>query len=185
MANETLNLNSVIAEINRHGEAGRKAAKLAINTASEQARTEAAQHIAKRYALPAGYSSSRIQVIRYATEKNLESEISTPRQATLLSRFNNAQLYQRGKTVPRKNAGIQVTVLRSNGPQKLGRAFYMNLKNGNKAIAIRKSKRRKDIKVLYGPSVASAFKWLRDKSQLSETLLKNTKNEFFRYLDKV
>lgn len=185
MATQKNDLEHMARLIRSYGPAGAQAAVAAINEATEKNRQQTADYINQRYELPASYAHRRLEITKYATESNLVSVMQARKRPTKLNEFSHQQQYQQGKTVARKGAGVNIKVMRGGKTHNHKSAFYMKLKNGNAGIVRRKSKARDDIEVLYGPSVASAFRWARDEGDLATRMVKDTEKAFFRYLNKV
>lgn len=159
------------------------AATQAVNTATELGRIEAANHISARYSLPGGYVQSRLKISKYASESNLTTVIQARTRATKLNEFKHHQKFKRGKTVSRKAAGVEVKVKTNGLSFYWDNAFFIDLRNGNRGLAVRKrGGGRNDIKVLYSASVGFAFRHVRDAENLPEKMLRTAKKEFFKYL---
>lgn len=154
-----------------------KAARLAINSTANRARTAAADQILREINFPARYLSpaqGRLKVTQYASTRKMEAVITGRRRATSLARFVTSG--QPGKT--------GVTVSMKKGQTKaMPRAFLMKLKSGaagvetknNLGLAVRTARGQRPVRaykpvkvsdnlwLLYGVSTDQAFRIAREK----------------------
>lgn len=144
-------------------------ASMAINATARRYRTEASRLIRDEVAFPARYLDSRtdgrLRVRQTATAARLEAAIEGRFEPTSLTRFVRGAV-----THGRKAPKLRVNPGRTT---QIPNSFIMNLRNGNKGLAIRlkpgetiQNKRRmvsfsrKDanLYLLYGPSVDQVFR---------------------------
>jgi len=153
------------------------AAVRAVNRTADRARTAAAREIRKQVALPPSYlspSGGRLTVTKKANSNDLEAVITGRQRATSLATFTQ------GTKTPGK-AGVSVTVA-PGFARFMRKAFLIRLRAGtadldtknNLGLAIRlkpgetiQNKRQMvrlkgNLYLLYGPSVDSVFKGVRD-----------------------
>ena len=141
----------------------------AINATARRYRTESSRLMRKEVAFPARYLDSstdgRLRIKRSASASRLEAAIEGRFDATSLTRFVRGAV-----ATGRKEPTLRVSPDKTT---KIPTSFIMNLRSGNKGLAIRlkpgetiKNKRqmvsfsRKDanLYLLYGPSVDQVFR---------------------------
>ena len=148
----------------RAPEAARKAARLALNQVADRTGLKKSRALMReQVAFPAGYleDPTRFRITKYAQETDLQAIVAGRTEPTSLARFAKF-----GAT----KSGAIVTV-HPGRPQKMKRAFMVNLKNGNKGLAMRlkpgeELTNRKlpakrfgpGVVLLYGPSVDQVFR---------------------------
>ncbi|MAD98910.1 MAG: hypothetical protein CMB99_16410 [Flavobacteriaceae bacterium] len=174
-------LAGVADAIRTGGKKAQESIVKAMNVGIEKARIEQSEYIADRYELSPAYVESRLKT-NPATVASPKASIVARDRRTQARRFKHSQKWTRGKTVPKKRAGIDIKFKRQGQSFLFKRAFYMDLKNGNQGIAVRTGPGKRDIQILYSTSVASAFRWARDESDLVARTNDFIKTEFFRYL---
>lgn len=180
----------------------RTAARLAINqTAERRGLPLARQAMLQQVAWPTGYLTERVNseprfgVSQRATTGNLQAALRGRFQPTSLARFTRQQV---GNRTTRRSArarapGITVTV-HPGRPITLKRAFLINLKNGNRGLAIRlrpgevlsntigakliTSGPLAGVALLYGPSVEQVFRSVA--SEITPALSNYLETEFLR-----
>lgn len=145
-----------------------RAARLAVNKATDRGRALGARKIREQVAFPARYLSGengRLRVSRKATDKRLEGAITGQDRPTSLARFSR----DRDPAATRRKGGVTVTVAPGHTKFMKG-AFLMRLRNGNLGLAVRlkpgesirnKSAVRKvgkGLYLLYGPGVDQVFR---------------------------
>lgn len=169
-------LDSLNADIN-------KWAMQATNRTAERFRTVSQRQMQEEIAFSAAYLRSRLTVSRKATQASLEAVISGRDRPTSLARF-----VTRGK-VGRGQSGVDLTVKPGKG-QHLAGAFLINLRNGNRGLAVRlapgktlaNSRRAKklanNLYLLYGPSVDQVFKGVAE--EIGPDALAFLEREFIR-----
>lgn len=141
-----------------------QAAVLAINQVAERDGMVAIRReMRSQIEFPGGYLESRMRVSRKASRGSLKAEIKGRDRATSLARFAEGQTPQNTR-----GRGVRVTVKKGQR-QVLRNAFMVNLRNGNRGVAIRlkpgESPRNTDravrladnVYLLYGPSVDQVF----------------------------
>jgi hypothetical protein len=145
----------------------------AVNDAARRLRTRAVKAITGKRTLAAAYVRDRIKLVP-ATAQRPVAIVSSRRRATQLLRFKNVQRRKKGKTVPRKPAGIAVKPKVGGQYALLRHAFYVKLRRGtaeegNFGIAERIGKGRR-FEVLYNASVRDLY-----EDSLSDGLLADTR----------
>lgn len=160
-----------------------KWAMQATNRTAERFRTVSQRDMQEQIAFSATYLRSRLTVSRKATQSSLEAAISGRDRPTSLARF-----VTRGK-VGKGQTGVDLTVTPGNGRHLAG-AFLINLRNGNRGLAVRlapgktlaNSRRAKklanNLYLLYGPSVDQVFKGVAD--DIGPDALEFLEREFLR-----
>lgn len=156
-----------------------RAARMAVNRTTERARTASAREIREQINFPARYLSpaeGRLAVTKKASGSDLEGRITGRQRATSLARFAT------GTPQPGQKGGIRVQVKSGGGARFLPRAFAIRLRAGSAALdtksnlglAVRTADGQKprgaykpkqigaNLWLLYGPSVASVFKAVRE-----------------------
>lgn len=173
-----------------------EAAYLAVNEAARDTVPAIKRQMRKEINFPSGYlNKDRLGVRRKATKDRLEAVISGRDRATSLARF--------AEGATRENTrGRPITVKVKTGHQtRLNRAFIVDLKNGNKGLAIRLPKgqtpssaykpvpltrgggKETGAWLLYGPSVDQVMKGVAGEVQtdIGEMLSRN----FLRQLSRL
>lgn len=153
--------------------AAKQAASLAINTGARRGRTEGSRLIRGQVNLTASdlNEPGRFQVSRFAKPAELSAAISARTQPTSLARF--ATQATRGG----KKAGLRIGVKRGGRKVVLRSGFFIDLRSGNRGVAIREAvadrinlKRagfsarasKRGYLLLYGPSVDQVFRTVKD-----------------------
>lgn len=165
-----------------------KAGAMAVNTVARRARTMTARAIRKEKAFQAGYVNERLRVVKFATEAHPEAVISARWRSTQLIRFGAKQLTKKGKTVPRRTAGVSFRVKKAGSRQKMRGAFFVALRAGkregeNRGIAIQlpgrqlNSKGNPKFEVLYSSSVHNVFSDVRPQIEPEVSNLLNVEFE--------
>lgn len=152
-----------------------RAARMGINDTARHSRTVAAREMGDQINFPRGYlapRNGRLRISKFASEDDLEAEITGRDRPTSLARFAV------GKVKFGRNAGIQVQVAAAGGAVRINRGFFMRLRRGasfdsgnaNVGLAVRLrpgetltgSTAARDIGgglyLLYGPSVDQVFR---------------------------
>lgn len=167
-------------------EAVKRFASQAINATARRYRTESSRRIREQVAFPARYLDSKsdgnLQIVRTATPTNLEAAIQGRFRATSMTRF------VRGPVVHgRRSPTVEVAPGKR---ETMKRAFIMNLRSGNKGLAVRlapgeriENKKRmvrmnNGLYLLYGPSVDQVFRDVA--ADVSEEASEYMENEFLR-----
>lgn len=157
-----------------------KAAALSINDMTRKVYARSKRTIMSQVNLPASYldgrdsGNPRLRITRFAKPGSLVAGVEGRQRATSLARFDVKQMYGTGKNGKRIKTGVSVRVKGSR--QKIPKAFLVNLKNGNKGVALRvphnegvKGKKfagqplsgsrssNSEAYLLYGPSVQQLF----------------------------
>lgn len=183
-----------------------KAAKLSINDTLDRGRTMAKQKIMSQVNLSASYLDGKSsegrrldtrKVVRLGEE--MSGSIIGRRRPISLYRFDAEQLYTSAKNGGKKQAGVSVRVDRTT--KRIPKAFIMNLKGGNRGVAIRlpkgKTPRRKwngqplyknntqNVYLLYGPSVNQVFDDVAEeiKPELSTYLGREFQRQLARFIN--
>lgn len=165
-----------------------QAAVLAINDVAERTGlTAIRKEMRAEVEFPKGYleNGDRLRVTQRARKGSLEAMITGRDRATSLARFAPGQNAQNTR-----GRGVRVKVSSKGGMKVLEKAFIVNLKNGNKGLAVRlkpgdqlrnSSKAVKlsgNAYLLYGPSVDQVFRGVAD--QESGQILNMVSNQFLR-----
>lgn len=176
----------------------RRAARAAVNKATDRARTASAREIRQQINFPARYldpSEGRLFVSQKATNNNLEAKITGRLRPTSLARF------ARGNPQPGDGAGVAVQVSAGGATRNLPRAFVIRLRAGSAALdtksnlglairtkngepprgAYKPTKLGQNLWLLYGPSVAQVFKSVR--SDVAPDTADFLEKEFLRLMD--
>lgn len=166
-------------------------ARMAVNHATDYARTTGAKLVREQVNFPASYlqpDSGRLNVTRRANDDRLEGVITARQRATSLARF--------AKSGSRKG-GVSVEV-RPGNLVTLKRGFLMNLKRGTEAggnlgLAVRVPEKRPpekayrpariadDLYLLYGQSVDQVFR--RISPDMVDDVESVLATEFHRLMD--
>lgn len=163
-----------------------RAANLAISSATEYGYRLAKTEIGKQVNLKPGYISQNLSIVRSRIGDISRNEIRGRFRATSLARFE-----------PKKISGRKGISVKVKTRKKIPKAFLLNLKNGNRGLAIRVPKgetpsRRlanakplykkgnggasnQDVYLLYGPSV--------DQVLRNDTITKTLVPKVTRYLN--
>lgn len=165
-------------------EAARKSARLALNQVAERTGLKKARALMReQVAFPPGYleDPTRFRITKYAQETDLEAVVGGRTEPTSLARFARF-----GAT----KGGALVTV-KPGRPRRMKRAFLVNLKNGNKGLALRLAPgeelvNRKlpaksfgpGVVLLYGPSVDQVFRTV--SADVAPEALDRLSEEFLR-----
>ncbi len=173
-----------------------QAAYLAVNDTSRDAVPLLKREMRKQINFPSKYlNQDRLSVRRKATRVSLEAVISGRDRPTSLARFAPGATAENSRKRP-----IYVKVKGSGGQERLNRAFIVDLKNGNRGLAIRlpKGEAPRDAYkpvpltrgggkstgawLLYGPSVDQVLKSVSGdvSSELTDMLDKNFLRQFNR-----
>ncbi len=169
-----------------------KAARLSVNTVARWSRTQAIREINALKHYPGRYVRERMRITQFASDDNLVAILTGRYRATQLVRFGAKQLTRKGKTVPRRNAGISFKVNRDSARQKMRGAFFVNLRAGkeegmNRGVAIQQpgknSKGNRNFKVLYSSSVHNSFRDVREN--ISEQAMDRLQVEYRRQLGRL
>jgi hypothetical protein len=163
-------------------QAARTAARLAVNqTAERQGLKLARDAMLQQVAWPTGYltelinSEPRFGIAKRATNDSLVASLRGRFQPTSLARFTRQQVARRTTRRSARARAAGITVMINPGkPVTLKRAFLINLRNGNRGLAIRlrpgevlantigakliTSGPLKGVALLYGPSVEQVFR---------------------------
>lgn len=168
----------------RAPEAARKSARLALNQVAERTGMKKSRALMReQVAFPAGYleDPTRFFIKKYAQETDLEAVIAGRTEPTSLARFARFGATKSGATV----------TVKPGHPRRMKRAFMVNLKNGNKGLALRLAPgeelvNRKlpakrfgpGVVLLYGPSVDQVFRTVA--ADVAPEALDNLSDEFLR-----
>jgi len=166
-------LQEVRALLAKFSDGATRAHARSLNKTVTKARTESSQYIRKQVRLNAAYVKS-LMTITKASQKKLQSKVSTPSRGLLLSRFSTDTSIAGDKVswlkppaIPTR--GIRVKVKPTGGAKVFdgdseiqGKPFYIVLPgtSGRVAIAGRRSRigsKGGRIKVFYGPSLSQVF----------------------------
>ncbi len=166
-------LQEVRALLAKFSDGARRAHARSLNKTATKARTESSQDIRKQVRLNAAYVKSLLKITD-ASQRKLQSKVSTPSRGLLLSRFSTNSLISGDKVSwlkppPIPPRGIKIKVSPSGGAKGFGgsseingKPFYIVLpkSEGRLAIAGRRSTagpQGGQIKVFYGPSLSQVF----------------------------
>lgn len=169
-----------------------QAAVYAINdTADRQGLSAIRREMRKEIDFPTGYleSPDRMRVSKRASKGSLEAVVTARDRPTSLARFAAGQTAQNTR-----GRGVRVKISAGGGGKILREAFVINLKNGNRGVAVRvkdgSSLRNsskaveigKNLFLLYGPSVDQVFSGVidQDKIQLDDILTNQFLRQFAR-----
>jgi hypothetical protein len=181
---ELTDLDSIPDDLKRY-------ARMAVNHATDYARTTGAKLVREQVRFPASYlqpDSGRLNVTRRANDDRLEGVITARQRATSLARFAKSGTRKSGVSVE-VHPGKLVT---------LKRGFLMNLKSGTEAggnigLAVRVPDKRPpgnayrpakisdDLYLLYGQSVDQVFR--RISPDMSDDVSAALASEFHRLMD--
>lgn len=166
-------------------EVTRKAASLALNQTAERTVVKKSKPLMRQQvAFPAGYleRADRLGITKYAKPESLDAAVTGRFEQTSLARF--------ARFGAKRGSGALVTV-KPGSPQRMKRAFPVNLRGGNVGLAMRLKKGEEltnrrlparrfgpGIVLLYGPSVDQVFRTVSD--DVSPMALEDLSNEFFR-----
>lgn len=166
-----------------------KAARNAINRATDRARTRSDREIRKQINFPARYLSERLKVVKRASGRNLEGVIAGRDRPTSLARFAKSK----SPAATRKAGEVKLSV--SPGTTTtIPNAFLMPLRNGNLGLALRLkpgetirnkkylTKVSKGLYLLYGPSVNQVFRTVADEKAAPDASA-FLEREFLRLLE--
>ncbi len=187
--------DTFIRRLEQQPKVAQKAARLAINDTLRRGRRMAKKEILSQVNLPPGYVDNTRLTENLAKGDTLRGSIIARRRATSLTRFGVTQLYQRNATKPgRKKAGVTVRVKRAR--KTIPNAFLLNLKNGNRGLAIRvpegKKPRRRfggkplyksnntNVWLLYGPSLNQ----IMTASNKGPSIVESLQGELSTYLNR-
>lgn len=124
--------------------------KLAINT-----QKTAVNDITKELNLTKTFVDQKIDIEK-SSSKRLVAKIRSRKRGSSLANYGAIALY----TGKKRSAGVSVKVKDSR--KKLKKAFMFRGKGGNRLVAVRTGRSKKDIKVLYGPSTSQALNTFSD-----------------------
>lgn len=162
-----------------------RAALRAINYATPRARTRSAREMRNQVAFPARYltgNAGRLAITERARRGSLQSTITGRARPTSLATFVTGGQTRRGRSVKVK-PGVA---------KRIGRSFVMNLRNGNKGLAVRTDGQRPrgaykpkrindDLYLLYGPSVDQVFRTV--SADGADDAAADLEREFGRLMD--
>lgn len=166
-------LQEVRALLAKFSDGAKRAHARSLNQTATKAKTEASKDIRKQIRLNAAYAKSLLAITK-ASQKKLQSKVSTPYRGLLLSRFSTDSRIAGDKTSwlkppPIPARGIKVKVKPDGGAKAfdgdseiVGKPFYMVLPGTAGKVAIVGRKRKLgseggEIKVFYGPSLSQVF----------------------------
>lgn len=177
-------------ELDKYGPEIDRIASMAINRSVDRGRAWVAGDMASHVKFPSGYiskNSGRLYVDERASSHKLEASIVGRKQPTSLARFVT------GGTGKKKDIQVQV---RPGRTRKMPNAFLMNLRSGNKGLAVRTKagerprgayvprRIKPGLWLLYGPSVDQVFKTiLGDRKGSVEKIEDFLQEEFSRLFD--
>lgn len=134
-----------------------------LNETGVSLRKAAITEIGSQLNLTPEYISRHISVRQRANVRNLQVTISAESRPVLLERYDSAQHWRPGKTVPQRTDGISVQVKRSGPRKKMRSAFFIRLRGSDTiGLALRTGTGKNAYEVLHGPSVAQAYQSVRD-----------------------
>lgn len=170
---ERSSLQEVRALLAKFSDGGRRAHVRSLNKTVTKSRTESSKEIRKQVRLNAAYVKSLL-AISYASIRNPQAKVLTPRSGLLLSRFSTDTMVSGDKVgwlkppaIPAR--GLRIKVKPTGGAKVFsgdneieGKPFYMVLPGteGRVAIVGRRAKTGSQggrIKVFYGPSLSQVF----------------------------
>lgn len=171
-----------------------QAAVYAINdTAERQGLTAIRREMRKEIDFPAGYleTPDRMRVSKRASKGSLEAIVTARDRPTSLARFAPGQTAQNTR-----GRGVRVKISKTGGVKNMRGAFVIDLKNGNRGVAVRlkpgaqlrnSSGARavgiaKNLYLLYGPSVDQVFSGVidQDKIHIDDILTNQFLRQFAR-----
>jgi len=167
----------------------RQAARMAINTGAKRGRADGSRRIRGQVRFTAGYLNQpgRFYLSRLASNTDPTAVIAARTEPTSLARFAS-QASRGGKT-----AGLRIGIKQGGGRPVLRSAFFINLNNGNRGVAVRTAvlnqlnlrrvgavgrASKRGYTLLYGPSVDQVFRTVRE--DMLPELSSFTNTEFLR-----
>jgi hypothetical protein len=162
-----------------------RAALRAVNLATRKARTRSSKEMRNQVAFSARYLSGnagRLAITETARRGSLQATITGRARPTSLARFTVGGQTRRGRRVQVK-PGVA---------KRIGRSFVMNLRNGNKGLAVRTDgspprgaykpkKLSENLYLLYGPSVDQVFRTVSE--DVSDDAAADMEQEFGRLMN--
>jgi hypothetical protein len=135
-----------------------KALARAMNRATENARTEAARRISRRYAIKISAAKRKMGKVKLASPQRLIAQFVTVDRRPGLYLFGPHPA-EPGTGGPGKRS-LKVRVLRENSPKKIRAAFIAPLRSGNIHVTKRipdtrmaSNPKKEKVRALYGPAV--------------------------------
>lgn len=167
-----------------------KAARMAVNATTRQARTVSARSMEQQVKFPRGYltgSSGRLAISKFASDNDLTGTVTGRDRPTSLSRFVVGGARPPGQGAPR-GGGLTVEV-KPGLAKRMPGAFIIKLKNNNLGLALRSKtppslgakKIDNNLYLLYGASVDQVFNKTRE--QVADGLEVYMDREFNRLLE--
>ena len=166
-------------------EKAEQAAFYAVQTVSErQGLKKVQQLMGQQINFPKGYLDDRLRLSQRATRRNPQAIITGRDRPTSLARFAP------GATPASSRIGGVVVEVKRGKRRRLEKAFIVNLKNGNRGLAVRVKDGEKldnstgavllgrNLYLLYGPSVDQVFRTVRD--DVAPDIKTQLALEFFR-----
>lgn len=163
---------------------------MAVNRTAERGRAWLAADMTDQVAFPSHYlskSGGRLTLQGYATPDNAERSIIARVSPTSLARF------VAGSQAKGRPVSVRV---KPGAYRTMGNSFIINLRNGNKGLAMRLANGvrptaafkpkllRSGVWLLYGPSVDQVFKGILEKEDISYKQIENfLHDEFIRLMD--
>jgi len=135
----------------------KQATKRAVGTLARRLPVEARRDIQNEYALPAN------RITQDLSAKTEDSAVVLTGYARPVGLIEFG-----GRWAGRKSQGATARVFVAEGQHNYGGTFIARLKNGNKQIVDRTTKKRLPLKTLYGPSVASMLRKGQRESRLAD-----------------
>ena len=177
-----------------------QAAQLAINDTARFARREGKKDVLEQINYPKSYldgDEGRLRVSKFATEGDLEAEVTGRDRPTSLARFAV------GKVSFGRRKAIRVQVKRGGAKHELEHSFYMKLKRGtqldgenfNVGLAVRLKKGESlanstaalnlgnGLYLLYGPSVNQVFEGVA--GDIVDEVSDKLEDEFIRQFERL
>lgn len=162
-----------------------RALSIAVNYGTRRGLARAKRRMQSQVALPKSYLDARFAVSRFARPDDPTARLTGTDRATSLARF--------AKPSSGRTQGVTV-VVKPGFARYMRSGFLINLKNGNKGLAVRLGRGNRPrntrgakelgagsgVWLLYGPSVDQIFTSVRD--QISPELLDDVAREFDRQL---
>lgn len=155
----------------------------AINKSLDKTKTAISAAIREQVNLSAKYVRDRLGA-EYANALKLNGKVKTEKRGILLSRYDPNQLLQSARSpidtltgraalsdsssyfapIPAGKKLKQVSIkISTRGSRKKYKLFPILLQNSNAiGLAVRTGRRKKDFKMLYGPSISQVFNTLKD-----------------------
>lgn len=196
---ERSSLQEVRALLAKFSDGGRRAHVRSLNKTVTKSRTESSKEIRKQVRLNAAYVKSLL-AISYASIRNPQAKVLTPRSGLLLSRFSTDTMVSGDKVgwlkppaIPAR--GLRIKVKPTGGAKVFsgdneieGKPFYMVLPGteGRVAIVGRRAKTGSQggrIKVFYGPSLSQVFTDV--KEDVGERMALYQMQQFEREIDAI